>query len=111
MMKPEDYPVIDAADARRKAVIGLESGYVGIGALCKYMLRILDAFDAMARVGFSLCATDVYSPDTDVLDIAAEVATPERTSWSASGIDGVDEQHPLAALLAAADTLKEPTDG
>lgn len=71
----------------------------------RVLLRILDAFEAMATVGFSLCATDVYSPDTDVLDIAAEVATPERTSWSASGIDGVDEQHPLAALLAAADTL------
>lgn len=96
-MTPEDYPVIDAADARRKAVIGLESGYVGIGALCKYMLRILDAFDAMEREKWFL--------DT----------SPTMGTWHVLDGEGgvITEGHdsPLAALLAAADTIKEPTDG
>ncbi|TXH49646.1 MAG: hypothetical protein E6Q97_22325 [Desulfurellales bacterium] len=91
-MLPEDYPVIDAADARRKAVIGLESGYVGIGALCKYILRILDAFEAMEREGWTIRQHWHFEkPYWVVFD-----RDLNRIGEAAS---------PLAALLAASDTL------
>jgi hypothetical protein len=78
------------------------------------MLRILDAFDAMERNGWHLNQGRTWRHDEDVYE------SPGIAYWkvvaypngAAVGQEIVRAATPLAALLAAADKLKqEPRDG